>query len=415
MIVKNETESLEGATRMGRRRISAHGDRDMSYRLKMIGLMLVIAVLSLAAPAKAQLIPDVTAFASSFFTPDDRNPNNAVNGNGLVGSAHNTLAGPNVWLTALNDPAPSFTANLGAIYSIDSMQFWNYNENANPTCCLTRGLAVADVSVAGPDGVFTPVFTGLPFDIAPGIETDFSETFPLGGVQAQFVRFDNITNHGDANYTGISEVQFSGTFVSEPVSPGEIPATIHSVSSELVGNFSRPAVNMVNKSGMPFLNGHHSVVPDGSMWLSHGTFAAPNDLNPEVVFDLGSVENVDRMKIWNYNETLPGRLDLLNRGIQTMDIMVAGEDLVFSMLLQGVQLAIAPGLDNVDFGQVVDLSVDARYIKFSNMTNYGNAENFVGLSEVQFFGAEGNPIPEPAMLGLLGVGLGLLVRRGQRG
>lgn len=171
----------------------------------------------------------------------------------------------------------------------------------------------------------------------------------------------------------------------------QIPATIHSVSSNLadVTAFDRTADYVVNGAGL--VGDTHSIVPDGTMWLNIGTFAAPNDLEPEITFDLGSVQSVSSMKVWNYNETLAGRPELLGRGVGVADILIAGEDLVFAPLISGHVFTVAPGLDNVDFGEVVDLNADARYVKLDIGGNLGGDASFVGLSEVQFFG-----VPEPS-------------------
>lgn len=189
----------------------------------------------------------------------------------------------------------------------------------------------------------------------------------------------------------------------------QIPATIYSVSSNLKDstNFDRTAEYVVNGAG--FDAGFHSINPEGTMWLNTGSFAAPNDLEPEITFDLGSVQDVASMKVWNYNETLEGRPELLGRGVGAADIMIAGEDLVFSTLIAGQQFDIAPGLENVDFGQSIDLNASARYIKLDILSNAGGDNNFVGLSEVQFF-----PVPEPASLGMLLTGLSILAVRKRR-
>ena len=126
-------------------------------------------------------------------------------------------------------------------------------------------------------------------------------------------------------------------------------------------------------------------------------------------FDFGSIQTLDNMKVWNYNETLPNRPELLGRGIRSADILIAGEDLVFTPLISGQTFDIAPGLDNVDFGQVIDLmGASARYVKFDILGNHGGDNSFVGLSEVQFFA-----VPEPSsyLALVLGTSLLALVRR----
>jgi hypothetical protein len=138
------------------------------------------------------------------------------------------------------------------------------------------------------------------------------------------------------------------------------------------------------------------------MWLSAGTLGAEIDVEPEITFDLGSEKDIDRMKIWNYNEyrpDLPDRLEeLLGRGVKDMDILIAGEDGVFTTLLSGYELARAPEAgDTMDFSDTIDFGgVTARYVKLDILSNHNGRDftdpfgddflqNFAGLSEVQFF------------------------------
>jgi hypothetical protein len=140
------------------------------------------------------------------------------------------------------------------------------------------------------------------------------------------------------------------------------------------------------------------------MWLSGGTFGAEIDVEPEITFDLGSVKEIDRMKIWNYNEyrpDLPDRLEeLLGRGVKETDILIAGEDGVFTMLMQGLELKRAPEEgDTLDFSETIDFNgARARYVKLDILSNHNGRDfrdpsgddllqNFAGLSEVQFFAA----------------------------
>ena len=184
----------------------------------------------------------------------------------------------------------------------------------------------------------------------------------------------------------------------------QIPATVYSVSSNLkdVTAFDRTAEYVVNEAG--FSAGTHSINPEGTMWLNNGTFAAPNDLEPEITFDLGSVQSIGSMKVWNYNETLTGRPELLGRGVGSADILVAGDDLVFTTLISGQVFDPAPGVEDVDFGQSIALNVDARYVKLDIGGNLGGDNNFVGLSEVQFY-----PVPEPSSVLTLLVGMLLCI------
>jgi hypothetical protein len=353
------------------------------------------------------MIAGVRARASSFFAGDNRVPANAVNGNGLIGRLHaNGSPGANMWLSASGDVNPTFDVDLGGVHTVDDLRIWNYNENANASCCLGRGVRLADVYVAGQDGVFgaAPVLTGVELDAAPGSISDFSQVVSLGGVQARYVRLAVTANHGDASFTGLSEVKVTGSAVA---GQAPLPTAIKSVSSNLAG-FNRNAAYTVSGAGLGY-GDTHSVAPDGNMWLNQGTFAnvpaEQFDLDPEITFDLGSVQSITTMKIWNYNETVPGREDeLLGRGVAMTDVLVAGEDMVFSPLYTFLEIDRANGDASVDFSQSFDMGgVMARYVKLDILGNHGGDNNFVGLSEVQFFG-----VPEPSTYALAAVGLATL-------
>jgi hypothetical protein len=375
------------------------------------------------------MIASARARASSFFTGDGRTPAGAVNGSGLVGRLHIANSpGGNMWLSAENDVNPTFDIDLGGVHTVDDLRIWNYNENANATCCLGRGVALADVYVAGADGVFgaSPILTGVELDPAPGTLSDFSQVVSLGGTQARYVRLAVTANHGDASFTGLSEVKVTGSAVA---GQAPLPTTVASVSSNLAG-FDRNAAYAVNGAGRLYGDAQ-SIVPDGTMWLSQGTFGADpliHDLAPEITFDLGSEQVIDSMKVWNYNEyraDLPERIaELLGRGVALANVLIAGEDMNFTTLYEFLELDRAPeGGDAADFGQLVDMQgMTARFVKFEILANHNGKDflnplsddglaNFVGLSEVQFFG-----VPEPSTYALAFVGLATLacIRRRRR-
>ncbi len=378
----------------------------------LAGLGLAMFSLISGDVARANVIPLVSASASSGLGGGfDRTAIHTVDQSGLTGDEHSNVPDGGMWLTngtfaAPNDTTPQITFDLGAAYVVDTLKVWNYNESGLPS----RGISSARISVAGADQVFSPLIDAQAFTVAPGTPGDFSQSIALGGATARYVRIDNITNAGDGlAFAGLSEVRFDGT-----LAPGEsrelpLPTTIDEVSSNLFG-FNRGAGYLVNHAGMG--GKVHSRAPDGMMWLNQGSF--PNvppeqfDLDPFIVFDVGAEKLLDRMVIWNYNEALPGRDDLLVRGIKTADILVAGEDKVFTTLITGQELTIAPGTDDVDFGQIIDLTgTTARYIKLENLVNHGAGNDFMGLSEVQIY-----EVPEPSSWALLTLGaLALLARR----
>ena len=310
-----------------------------------------------------------------------------------------------------NDTDPEITFDLGGIHQLDSFTLYNYNE---ATAGLsTRGVRDAEVFVSTDNVTYTSLGVQT-FAKGTGDATNPGQVVAFSDVQARYLRLDVLSTHGgDNSFAGLGEVEFFGVALEPmPISGVSVSAS----SSLFQGSFDRRAVHLIDGTGL-FADGH-SVGPDGAMWLSGGIgFGATSDGNPELIFDLGGDYFVDAAQIWNYNEMLPGRADLLRRGVQQVEVLASLDGLSFTPL--GVfDLAIAPGVDGVDFSETIGLGgASARFIKFDILSNHngvvfpatGGADNaFVGLSEVQFFG---KLIPEPATLALLAGGLLAMVRR----
>ncbi|MDZ4783557.1 MAG: LamG-like jellyroll fold domain-containing protein [Planctomycetia bacterium] len=187
-----------------------------------------------------------------------------------------------------------------------------------------------------------------------------------------------------------------------PTSGSEIRlpnVSIAEVSSELdTAAFNRNAFLMLTGAGMDYATGTHTIVPDNFMWLSHGNgFDGGVDTAPFVVFDMGAVTDVTDVKIWNYNETLDGRPELLGRGVNLFDISVAA-DLAGPFTPAGsFNLDVAPGVGDADFSETIALDRDGiRFVRFDVRSNHNGVTYpangtepdaaFAGLSEVQFFG-----------------------------
>ena len=199
--------------------------------------------------------------------------------------------------------------------------------------------------------------------------------------------------------------------------------TIEDVSSQLGGGFQRLAINTVNGSGFDEVLGTHVTSPgdaglgqDPSMWLSNGTFGGgtdplpvnPGDPTPFITFDLEGNFDLNSVTIWNYNG-----VNETARGSNEVEILIASSEGGAFTSLGNFFLTEAPGVDNVNFGQTIDLSIiagtdNARLVRFNVLSNHNGDNNFVGLSEVRFDG-----VPEPGSLALLGLG-GLMVLRRRR-
>jgi hypothetical protein len=181
--------------------------------------------------------------------------------------------------------------------------------------------------------------------------------------------------------------------VSATTLPQEIEATasLAGFSSELGSNpFARHAVNVINGSGL--VDGRHGVTPDGTMWLSNGTFAAPTDPLPaEITFDLGALVHLTSFHVWNYNEATDG---LMTRGANNVQVLVAQDaggpftsagSLTF---IKASGTAGEPG-QHFEFDQP-----NVRYVRFNILSSHGGDNQFAGLSEVKFY-KQGVPSTTP--------------------
>lgn len=179
--------------------------------------------------------------------------------------------------------------------------------------------------------------------------------------------------------------------------PSEIEVsgvTVASVSSALTSGFARAAANTINESGLA--SAQHGTVPDGTMWLSNGLFAAPNDPLPaEITWDLGTNVDLSSLHVWNYNENAPP--DLSTRGSRLVEILTtdtAGGPFVS----RGTFTLYRASGRATEPGQHLDLSVaNVRQVKFNITANHGGDNQFAGLSEVKFYreGIPGPAVPVP--------------------
>lgn len=183
------------------------------------------------------------------------------------------------------------------------------------------------------------------------------------------------------------------------MAPAARAATIPIVSVTPSDTFFSYDVNdLINGSGLSA--GLHDNNFE-NMWMSdyHDT--------PEgsLVFDLGDAYALNFTSIWNYNADCCG----LERGVRTFDVYGSLDSVSFS-LIGSYLLGMSPG-GSIP-AQTFGLSGTWQYVMFDLLTNYG-ADNYIGLSEVQFDGdvAEQVVVPEPASLGLVGAGALLLAAR----
>jgi hypothetical protein len=128
--------------------------------------------------------------------------------------------------------------------------------------------------------------------------------------------------------------------------------------------------NLTNGIGLSAMNlsaTHSATWQD--MWLSNSIQTG------WIQFDLGSVQPVSSIAVWNYNSSIG-----TTRGVAQMDVSWSIDSQTWFPLSkeQPPQATATPILPHV----IPANGVPARYIKFDVLKNYGN--NYTGLSEVQF-------------------------------
>ena len=205
---------------------------------------------------------------------------------------------------------------------------------------------------------------------------------------------------------------------SAQVIPG---VTVESFSSQVANlGYDRMAVHSIDGSGLTGGGGvstdTHGGIPE-TMWLSAGsfTFFGGPDYDPAITFNLGSLYNVNALRIWNYNET-----GFTKHGANQLTV-TAGATLLTMTQTQTISLLQGGGTGAEPAQNFTSTFAGVQYLKFAINSNYdgddfvndvftGSAEQFAGLSEVRF---EGTAIPEPGSLSLLAaMGTVLLSLRG---
>lgn len=182
-----------------------------SFRIRLACAVASLSVLSVAGAHAAPIaVADVTA-SDTFFT---YNVDRLIDGSGLSGGLHNNNF-ENMWMSDYHDtPEGSLVFDLGAQYSLTETNIWQYNADC---CGLGRG--VDDFTISGSvDNIIYSFIGAFAMTQSPGGLIS-SQDFGLTG-DFRYLRFDLLTNHGEGNYIGLSEVQFQG----DPFdAPSQIP------------------------------------------------------------------------------------------------------------------------------------------------------------------------------------------------
>lgn len=192
------------------------------------------ASLAQVASAQAIIINPVSAIESSHDTAFGASVAATINGSGLTGpgeveTGDNPLSGfsgnthdnssGNMWRTfnsangfgAPVDPNAVLTFDLGDVYDLTQIYYWNYNE----TFESDRGIREVNVSTSA-NGIDFTTASFLTLAQASGFGGDAGASIAFSAFGARYVRFEVVSNFGDTGLTGLGEVRFVGAVSAVP-------------------------------------------------------------------------------------------------------------------------------------------------------------------------------------------------------
>lgn len=176
-------------------------------------------VWSFVTEAPAYPLRNITATASSSFTPDT-GPEKTIDGSGLAHDLH-TAAVEQMWLSSTAGPTPAWIQyRFDKVYKLRELWVWNSNQIMEPAL----GVGAKDVLIEhSVDGSTWTVLGEAQFARAPGTAGyAHNTTVDLQGIVAQYVKLTIKSNWGGMlTQYGLSEVRFFHVPVSarEPNPP----------------------------------------------------------------------------------------------------------------------------------------------------------------------------------------------------
>lgn len=278
----------------------------------------------------------------------------------------------------------------------------------------------------------TPLTDSFPIDNIGGMTPLIVSSPLLSGTGASAFSVTKLPTPIAAGDTGFLEVKFNPSVpgfytaklelaTNDPFSPavsvqlkGEVTGdlifavSVTAASSELT-DYGRSATNTINGSGLTGLGSAgstHTTGETGLVWTTSGSIFTPNDLAPQVTYDLGAVYRVNRIREWGYNDpTINLVLGTSARifGPNEVEIFTSTDGLNF-ISSGAVNFALAPGTTDYAGNEIPVQLPAARYVRFVIKSNHDGAlfdgtganpgltdgRGLTGLSEVRF---EGIPVP----------------------
>jgi hypothetical protein len=166
------------------------------------------SVWSFTVEPLAYAIPGENILVTASSYEEGKNPENTVNGSGLVGNLHSIVL-EDMWLTAIGEPAPPWIQyDFDTTYKLHEMLVWNYN---GPSFLTAAGLKDVVVEYSSDGTAWMQIESVSEFARASGLD-DYAPntTVALDGIPVKSVKITINSNWsgGFADQFGLSEVQF---------------------------------------------------------------------------------------------------------------------------------------------------------------------------------------------------------------
>lgn len=205
----------------------------------------------------------------------------------------------------------------------------------------------------------------------------------------------------------------------------EIVGVTASASTEF--NAGTAASRTTDGSGLNVSNQHDTNFLQG--WVSDGNASGADASVEWIQWDLGSLYTLDSVQVWNLNQSVNS---LTDRGINQVDIYTSSVAVPgdpegagaanWTTLLANATFSEASGVATyTGFDLATEISTAlpgsaVRWVRFEVDSTHGSVDQFVGLSEIRFFGSSfvPAPAPEPTTFALAAMGVSGLCLLGRR-
>jgi hypothetical protein len=267
------------------------------------------------------------------------------------------------WETATAEANnPSITYFLNNLYTLNSITIYN-----------------------GTDGGSSRAFSNTLIEVS----SDWGKTWATQSIQNLTSTVYPTTNPGQAvsntpvNATQVRITQLSANKMNVGLAEVQFDASRNLTKSSLITGVTATASSYYSLDGRAPSNtcdGLNKFTTDYTkQWMSN------NENLPWITWNLGSVQTINHLTIYNYNESASGG----NRAVATFALSNSLDGVTYTPVtnpLDGTTtFSIKTSRGTDASGNAVYLgNIQAKYLKLQTLTKYGG-DNYTGLSEVEFW------------------------------